>query len=96
MKRRIGCAELKQTFLFGSYARGDQDEESDIDVMALVDMPMERLAGYRRTISSLSTELDLKYDVFLSIILQDVDTFHRYADALPFFQNVIREGISVG
>ena len=94
--RRIFGENLKQTLLYGSYARGDQDSESDVDVMALVEMPKEQLAEYRRAVSHLSTELDLKYDVFLSIVLQDTDTFHQYADALPFFQNIMREGIRVG
>ena len=87
---------LERVLLFGSYARGDQDEESDIDVMALVKMPKEQLAGYRRRVNHLSSEIDLRHDVFLSITLQDSETFHRFAHTLPFFQNVSREGIPVG
>lgn len=30
-------SKLKRVILFGSYARGDYDEESDIDVMFLID-----------------------------------------------------------
>lgn len=88
--------QLERVLLYGSYARGDQDEESDIDVMALVDMPREQLEKYRRAISRLSTDIDLQHDVFLSIKLQDTDTFHRWSDTLPFFRNVIEEGIVVG
>ena len=87
---------LERILLFGSYARGDQDEESDIDVMALVNMPGDQLAGYRRRVNHLSSEIDLQHDVFLSITLQDSETFHRFAQTLPFFQNVSREGIPVG
>lgn len=87
---------LERVLLYGSYARGDQDEESDIDVMALVDLPREQLETYRRAISRLSTDIDLQHDVFLSIKLQDSDTFHRWADTLPYFRNVMKEGISVG
>lgn len=89
-------SELEQVLLYGSYACGDQDEESDIDVLALVDMPKEQLARYRRPVNHMSSDIDLKHDVFLSIKLQDVDTFRRYAEVLPFFQNVIREGIRIG
>ena len=88
-------SELEQVLLYGSYARGDQDEESDIDVLALVDMPKEQLARYRRSVNHMSSDIDLKHDVFLSIKLQDVDTFRRYAEVFPFFQNVIREGIRI-
>jgi len=88
-------AKLQSVLLYGSFARGDQDDESDIDVMALVDMPKDELAKYRRTVSDLSSEIDLRHDVLLSIKLQDADTFHRYANTLPFFQNIVKEGVSI-
>ena len=88
-------ARLQNVILYGSYARGEQDAESDIDVMALVDLPKEELVRYRRRVSDFSSRIDLEYDVLLSIKLQDVETFRRYSDSLPFFQNVIREGIRI-
>ncbi len=84
--------KLNQVWIYGSYARGDFDEESDIDVMALVDLPKNQLASYRRKVSDISSNLDLKYEVLLSIKLQDKETFDRFADTLPFFKNVIKEG----
>ena len=88
--------ELEQLLLYGSYARGEQDSESDIDLLALVNMPQEQLAGYRRAVNHLSSEIDLRHNVFLSIMLQDTETFARYSGILPFFQNVAREGIPIG
>ena len=79
-------SRLDRVILYGSYARGDYDDESDIDVMALVDMDRESLASYRRAVSDFSTDIDLKYDVLLSIKLQDRDTFERYGSVLPFFR----------
>lgn len=83
---------LEQVLLYGSYARGDQTAESDIDVMAVVDMPKDELVGYRRQISDLSSMLDLRYGVVLSIKLQSGDALRQYGAVLPFFQNVMREG----
>jgi predicted nucleotidyltransferase len=85
---------LEDILLYGSYARGTQDDESDIDVMALVRLPQTELARYRRQVSDFSSKLDLKYDVFLSITLQDTESFARYRDILPFYRNVAKEGIS--
>lgn len=93
--RHIFGNKLNHIWLYGSYARGDYDEESDMDIMALVDLSKSELAVYRREISDLSSEFDLQYGVLLSIKLQDTETFHHYADSLPFFQNVIKEGISI-
>ena len=60
--------------------------------MVLVDLPKDKLSSYRRKVSALSSVLDLKYDVLLSIKLQDKETFQRFAEVLPFFKNIIREG----
>ena len=87
--------KLNNLWLYGSYARGDFDAESDVDVMALVDLPKEELAAYRRRVSDISSDLDLRYDVVLSIKLQDAETFQRFSNTLPFFKNVIKEGIRI-
>lgn len=86
--------KLNHVWLYGSYARGDFDAESDVDVMALVDLSKSELASYRRQVSDISSELDLKYDALLCIKLQDAETFNRFAGTLPFFRNIKEEGIS--
>lgn len=86
---------LESIFLFGSYARGDHDKESDIDVMVLVDTPAENLGFYRKSIIELSTDLDLQYGVFTSIKLQDFSTFEEWKDTLPFYRKILEEGICI-
>ena len=93
--REIFGEKLDRVILYGSYARGDYDEESDIDVMALVDMDGETLAGYRRRVNAFSNQLDLKHDVLLSIKLQDLATFLQWENTLPFFKNVKKDGILI-
>ncbi len=93
--REIFGNRLEDVLLYGSYARGDYDSESDIDVMALVDLPKEELSFYRRRVSDFSSEMDLRYNILLSIKLQDTESFHRFGAVLPFYQNVIKEGIRV-
>ena len=87
--------KLDRVILYGSYARGDYDDESDIDVMALVDMDRNELSKYRRKVSSFAGDIDLEYDVLLSLKLQDKDTFDKYGSTLPFYKNVIRDGVIV-
>ena len=96
--RVIFGGKLENVILYGSYARGDADDESDIDVMALISgVSRENLRLYDQAVSRALSRIEQKwdYDVLLSLILEDVPTFEKYADDMAFFRNVKREGISV-
>lgn len=85
--------KFQNVILYGSYARGDYDEESDIDVMIMVDMSREELAEYKRMVNDFCTDLDLQYSVILSSKLQSKPFFNEWKNAMPFYQNVAKEGI---
>ena len=88
-------SKLLHVVLYGSYARGDFNNEYDIDIIAIVDMDKMVLQKYRRTVSAIANEIDLKYGVLLSIKLQDNESFIKYQNVLPFYQNIIKEGIKI-
>ena len=85
--------KFQNVILYGSYARGDYDSESDIDIMIMVDMSREELSAYRREVNDFCTDLDLQYNVLLSSKLQSKPFFNEWKNALPFFQNVLRDGV---
>jgi len=86
--------KFNNVILYGSYARGDYDDESDIDVMIMVNMSREELVSYRRKINEFCAELDLQYDVLLASKLQSQAFFNEWVNSLPFYQNVIKDGIA--
>jgi predicted nucleotidyltransferase len=79
--------KLKQLILYGSYARNQQDPESDIDIMILVDENENILRKYNYKIADIMTDLSLKYDTF--------NRCNDYLDVLPFFSNIYNEGIEI-
>ena len=87
--------KLHAVILYGSYARGDYDEESDIDVMVQVKLPRAELMHYRRLFSHLGSDLGFTHNIVVSIHLQDFDTFEQFKDDLPFYRNVLRDGVPV-
>ena len=56
---------LKGVYLYGSYARGGQDVESDVDVLVILDHCKRYGAEVDRT-GHLISELSLKYGVSIS------------------------------
>lgn len=87
--------KLKKIILYGSYARNEYDQESDIDVMLLVDIPKEEIRKYKRIMSEIITDIDLKYNVVLSIKETSYSEFNYWLGVLPFYNNVQREGITI-
>ena len=81
--------------LYGSYARGDYDDESDIDIMIIADISPEERSEIRALLSDFTYDLDLQYDVLLSVFIQDKDTYERYKDSYPFYRNVEQEGVDL-
>jgi predicted nucleotidyltransferase len=93
-RRSLGD-KLNKVILYGSYARGDYDDQSDIDIMILADIPHESCWNEYLRISDLTWELDLVHGVLVSIHVTDSETFNKYINVLPFYVNVMREGIEL-
>lgn len=85
--------KMCEAYLYGSYARNDYDEESDIDILVTVEMDSEKLAEFRKSVSVINHELSLKHDITVSIATKPLDQFNKYADIMPFYKNVLKEGI---
>ena len=84
---------IHDAILFGSYARGDYNAESDIDILLTVDLMQEQIASHRRAVSGVASALSLDHDVTVSVHVVPLAQFRRYADFLPFYQNVLKECI---
>lgn len=87
--------KLTDVILFGSYARDDQNAESDLDIMIIVNMDAFDLKKYRDTIVDMEVDISLDYDIVLSIMLQSESEFKKYHNVLPFFISIVNEGISM-
>ncbi len=87
--------KLKQLILFGSYARGEQEPGSDVDIMILVDETEEKLKLYRERVSEIMTDLSLKYDVLVSLMEKSYDRYMQRLEILPFYRNIYDEGLEI-
>ena len=91
--QKIYGSHLKSVILYGSYARGDYTEDSDVDIMILVDLPDEKLDSYSDTLSELDFEYNVEHDIWMMPVVKNIEHFRYWVSAYPFYQNVQREGV---
>ena len=84
---------LKRIILYGSYARGDQTADSDIDIMILVDMDEMEIKSHRNRLSDATFDVNFENDVLIMPIVQNEAFFDRWVGAYPFYNNVNNEGV---
>jgi len=87
--------KLKKIILYGSYARNEQDNESDLDIMLLVDLSMEELNKYAKLLTKVTLKLEMESECLISIMETSYENYNKYLDVLPFYMNIDNEGIQV-
>lgn len=88
---------LKEVILYGSYARGDYEADSDVDVAIILDIPQGAETAYHDKLIDIVDDIDTKYDyeVLLSPILIRYATYEEWKEVLPFYKNVAHEGVKL-
>lgn len=82
-----------EAILFGSYARGDADLGSDIDVLLLVDASRQEIQARNWQVGDVAAELMMDYGVMVSPIVENRSYFNLNVELLPFYRNINREGV---
>lgn len=54
---------------------------------------MKKLKKIENKILDYSYDLDLKYDILLSPIIENVDVFNKRAKYMAFYKNIMSEGV---
>lgn len=86
---------VKKIILYGSYARGDYNENSDIDIMILTDLSDDELYNYFVKVSDIAYDIEEAYNfnIQLSPLVKNINRFNYWLEALPFYINVQKEGV---
>ena len=82
---------ISMIILYGSVARNEATDESDIDVAIILkdQIDHETKQHFFRWVA----DLDMRYDRVFSIVDIQEDSMEKWGSVLPFYQNVRKEGI---
>jgi len=78
--------------LYGSAARGETDEESDLDLMIVLSAPISRFK--RHEITDIVFDVNLEFGTNFSTLVVDQQTWDTgMISVLPLRDEIIRDGI---
>jgi predicted nucleotidyltransferase len=84
---------LSKVILYGSYARGDETKDSDIDLLiVLLDDKIDRLREIEN-LSDMATEILINYGYVVSALPFSASRLTN--EKTLFTENVLREGIAI-
>ena len=89
--KKIYGTHLSKIILYGSYARGQETDESDID-MAIVLKANQTDEQYDQ-LTDVVVDYELDIGITLSIISIEKNEFKEWKNTLPFYKNLAKEGI---
>lgn len=81
--------------LYGSYARGTNDEQSDVDVVAIVDGERPELQKKLRKVWDIVNDLELRYETVLSPTVIPYEEFQQFKEIIPYYRNIEKEGVEI-
>jgi len=85
--------KLRRIVLYGSYARGDYDAESDMDIMVLADVDETELRKIQKQVFSIGWDIGTEHNIMITMFMNNKDLFESRLPILPYYRNIIDEGV---
>ena len=89
--RLIFGNDIQTIILYGSVARNEATEESDIDIAIVMRKDMGEVE--KEQFIRWSAEMDIRYNRVFSIVDIQEEQLEKWGEILPFYKNVREEGV---
>ena len=84
--------DLIKIVLYGSCARGDYTEDSDVDIALLTKCDRIEAQKYTGELSMIATELAMKYFAVVNFVCLPYEEFVEKKSWYSYFKNIEKEG----
>ena len=82
---------VRNAWLYGSYARGDYGEGSDVDIFVLSLLSPAQVRAHTWDFSRIASDLSLDHDVTVSLTVRSVEEFDP--SVIPYYRNILKDGV---
>ena len=90
-RRLVEAFDIEALRLYGSVARGEADEESDLDVLVVTSEPLPRPIRHR--ITDLVFDINLQYGTNISTLVVDRAAWETGCSVLLIREEILRDGV---
>lgn len=88
-------SRLERIILYGSYARGDFKQDSDMDIMILADIQPEETSSYADRIYDITYDFEIQYGMEINPSIHSTQVYEQWKKVYPFFMNIEKDGVAV-
>lgn len=85
--------KLDRIVLYGSYARGEESAESDLDIAII--LKTTETNAMHDAMTDIVVDYELLSEKTLSVITIEQNHYNTWKNALPFYANIAKEGITL-
>ena len=86
---------IEKIILYGSYARGDFNYSSDVDILVLVNMDDDGIRNKKTELANFTFDVEMACGVVFSPVVANAKMYYRCMDILPFYRNIQDEGVKL-
>lgn len=90
--RNLMKEDLIEVVMYGSCARGDYVEDSDIDIALLTKSNRLEVKKYDEGLATIATEMAIKYFSIVNFVCLPYDEFMEKKSWYTYFKNIALEG----
>ena len=85
--------DLVEVVLYGSCARGDYTDDSDIDIALITKSDRLEVKKYASDLAAVATELAMKYFVIVNFVCLPYEEYIEKKSWYAYFRNIENEGV---
>lgn len=84
--------DLIEVILYGSCARGDYSEDSDVDIALITRCDRMEAQKYNNALADIATEFAMRYFAVVNFVCLPYDEFQEKKIWYAYFRNIAMEG----